>query len=71
MRDYFNDKLIEMKLRADRFIGRLRDEERGDTNFVSIIIIIVIVLGIAAIFREQLTGAVNSVMSQLTEFIDG
>ena len=70
MRDYLDGKLIGMKLRAGRFLERLREEERGDTNFVSIIIIIVIVLGIAAIFRTQLTEAVNSVMGQLTDFIN-
>lgn len=70
MRDYLNGKLIGMKLRAGRFLERLREEERGDTNFVSIIIIIVIVLGIAAIFRTQLTEAVNSVMRQLTDFVN-
>lgn len=69
MRDYLDGKLIGMRLRAGRFLERLREEERGDTNFVSIILIIVIVVGIATIFRDQLAKAVDSVMKQLTGFI--
>ncbi len=44
--------------------------EEGDTNFVSIILIMVIVIAIAAIFSEQLKGAVDAVFGQLTEFIE-
>ncbi|HBA67855.1 MAG TPA: holin, BlyA family protein [Lachnospiraceae bacterium] len=51
--------------------GKLEEllNEEGDTNFVSIILIMVIVIAIAAIFREQLTSAVQAVFGQLTEFI--
>lgn len=43
--------------------------EEGDTNFVSIILIMVIVIAIAIIFQEQLTNAVQNVFGQLTDFI--
>lgn len=69
MRDYLDGKLIGLKLKVGRFLERMRDEERGDTNFVSIILIIVIVVGIATIFRKQLAIAVDQVMGQLTTFI--
>lgn len=68
MRDFLDSKLIEMKLRAWDFMSRLKEEERGDTNFVSIIIIIVIVLGIAAIFKPALERAMSNVMSKLEDF---
>ena len=60
---------MRVKLKTGCFLSRLAEEERGDTNFVAIIIIIVIVLGIAAIFQKQLTAAVNSVMGQLLDFV--
>lgn len=44
--------------------------ERGDSNFVSIIVIIVIILAVAVIFREGITNAVSSVMEKLTNFIN-
>ena len=46
-------------------------DENGDTNFVSIILIVVIVIALAVIFRDEVTKAMNSVMSQLTDFTGG
>lgn len=44
-------------------------DEQGDSNMVAVIVLIVIILAVAAIFRESLTGAVNSVFEKLTDFI--
>lgn len=46
----------------------LADEE-GDSNMVAVIVLIVIILAVAAIFREQLLAAVNAVFGNLMEFI--
>ncbi len=51
---------------AEKFV---KDEE-GDTNMVSIIVLIVIVIAIAGIFRTQLTTIVNNVFGKLTTFIN-
>ncbi len=48
--------------------GLINDEE-GDSNLVAVIVLIVIILAVAAIFRTQLLNAVNSVFEKLTEFI--
>ncbi len=69
MRDFLNGKLIGMQLRARRFLSQLAEEERGDTNFVSIILIIVIVIGIATAFRKTLNDAVIVVMKKFTDFL--
>ncbi|MCI8927567.1 MAG: hypothetical protein HFI97_01025 [Lachnospiraceae bacterium] len=61
------------KLQAEQILRKKLEEllsEEGDTNFVSIILIMVIVIAIAAIFSEQLKGAVDAVFGQLTEFIE-
>ena len=47
----------------------LINEEEGDSNLVAVIVLIVIILAVAAIFRTQLLDAVNSVFEKLTEFI--
>lgn len=60
------------KLQMEQILrGKLEEllSEEGDTNFVSIILIMVIVIAIAAIFREQLTAAVQAVFEKFTEFI--
>lgn len=46
----------------------LKDEE-GDSNLVAVIVLIVIILAVAAIFREQLINAVNAVFENLMDFI--
>ena len=51
---------------AEKFV---KDEE-GDTNMVSIIVLIVIVIAIAGILRTQLTTIVNNVFGKLTTFIN-
>ena len=48
--------------------GLINDEE-GDSNLVAVIVLIVIILAVAGIFRTQLLNAVNSVFEKLTEFI--
>lgn len=60
------------KLQAQQILREKMEEilsERGDTNFVSIILIMVIVIAIAGIFRTQLSAAVQSVFGKLTDFI--
>ena len=70
MRDFLDGKLSGMQLRARRFVSQLLEEERGDTNFVAIIIIIVILIAIAGIFKDQLEKAIKKVFDSLTNFID-
>lgn len=43
--------------------------EEGDSNMVSIIVLIVIILAVAAIFRERLIAAVQAVFGNLMDFI--
>lgn len=68
MRTFLEIKKLQMEQslreKAEEFLN-----ERGDTNFVSIILIMVIVIAIAGIFRTQLMAAVTSVFGKLTEFI--
>lgn len=62
------------KLQLNQILNEKLEEllkEDGDTNFVSIILIMVIVIAIAVIFQDQLTAAVENVFGQLTEFIGG
>lgn len=77
MRDYLYEKRLQAEVgllcamrRMKAYAGNLVKDERGDTNFVAIIIIIVILLAIAGIFHDQLTKAVNAVFNNLTSFIN-
>lgn len=56
-----------------KFMGGINEKflknEEGDSNMVAVIVLIVIILAVAAIFREQLLAAVNAVFGNLMEFI--
>lgn len=66
------NKLNEMAIRLMRMRQELKDrarkaltEERGDTNFVAMIVIIGIILVVAVVFRERLKEAVNAVFDNV------
>lgn len=71
MKTYLTGKLLIAKVRTKDFLKSLVTKENGDTNFVSIILIIVIVIAVATIFKTQLTKLVTNVMGQLSDFVGG
>lgn len=68
MRTFLEIKKLQVERNLRKKLEKLSSEE-GDTNFVAIIIIIVILLAIAGIFQEQLTKAVQAVFDKLMDFI--
>lgn len=78
MREYLAEKRLDVEVgimlaarRMKECAKRLVQDERGDTNFVSIILIVVIVIALAIIFKDQVTAAMTDVMTQLTTFVGG
>ncbi len=66
------DKLNRGIVRAQFAAKNFMSEERGDTNFISIAIVLVVVLVLAAIFiafgkqlTPKLTAAVTDIMNKL------
>lgn len=70
MKDYLLGKLWLAQVKTKDFFKNLVTNEEGDTNFVSIILIIVIVIAVATIFREQLLGLIENVMGQVSDFVN-
>lgn len=70
MKRFLQMKKMQMKQALNAGLNAFLSEE-GDTNFVSIILIMVIVIAIAVIFKDQLTAAVENVFGQLLDFIGG
>ncbi|MBD5453552.1 MAG: hypothetical protein HDR30_04375 [Lachnospiraceae bacterium] len=77
MREYLAEKRLAAEVgimlaarRMKECAKRLVQDERGDTNFVAIIIIIVILIAIAAIFHDALSSAIRKVFQSLEDFID-
>lgn len=66
------EKIDNTKLRTQIALLRLLNEEKGDTNFLSIAIILMIVIGVAGAFiafKDQIMGAlgnaVNGILGKL------
>ena len=68
MKNEFKTKMLLSQLRMKKMVNEFLNSERGDTNFVSIMLIIVIVIGIAGLFGDALTDVVAEGMEQLTDF---
>ena len=56
---------------ASAKINRFKEDERGDSNIVSIILIIVVVIGLVVIFRDGITDVMNKVIQQIKDMVDG
>lgn len=64
IKEKINSALLRGKLAMDRFLT----EERGDTNFVSIAIILVIVITVAIVFialKDKVLGWLNDAIADL------
>ena len=69
MLDTMDKVLIGAKVRWDLFVHRLL-QEKGASDIVAIMVVIVILLAVAVIFKEQLTGLVEKVFGKATTWVD-
>lgn len=60
-------KLNRLQSRAIAGICDFYNSEKGDTNFISIIIIIAIVIALAGIFYTFATGGMNTISKAFTD----
>ncbi len=58
-----------MRTKGQCFVQKIKEEERGASDIVAIIAIIVIVLAVAVIFRKQLEDVVTSAFKNVTDWI--
>lgn len=59
-----------VKFRLVNWVEDFLTDEEGDTNMVSMIVLIVIVIALAAIFKDGLEKAIRAVFDKLTDFIN-
>jgi len=63
------DKAAEVAVKAENTLIELKEEEKGASDMVTIIVIIVVVLGLAVIFRNQLMRMFQAIGDKVCEWI--
>ena len=69
MRDFITAKMMLAQLKMKKAAKEFVENEKGGTGFVEIMLIVVIVIALAVIFKDNLTKIAENVFSQLTDFI--
>lgn len=58
-------KLLRGYFRAKGLLEDFAKEERGEANIIAIILIIVVVIGLAALFRDGIKEVVTNLMERI------
>lgn len=66
-----DNALLRAKLSVQNRAAEVLTNERGDTNIIAIILILVVVIGLVIIFRDQLTSLVQRIFGSINEDVDG
>lgn len=61
---------INLKCRLSRFKDWVLYEEKGASDIVAIMVVIVILLAVAVIFKQQLTELVTKVFGKATTWVE-
>lgn len=59
--------LIKAKEIAGKAIKDFFTDEQGDTNMISIILVLVIVIALAALFRENISSMVQAMWTSISD----
>lgn len=65
MLEYMDNQLVRLQVMLACFLQDLKDEERGESNFVAVLLIILIAVAVAFVFREQLLSLVEQVFGAI------
>ena len=65
------DMMTKMQIKAFCAVQNFKNSERGDTNFVSMLIIIGIVVVLAGLFLTLGKDVVSSISQKVKDFING
>ncbi len=74
MKGKLREWLVKGKVRqmkAAEAVKEFASGEKGASHLVEIIVVIVIVIAIAGVFRKQLQDAIEAIFTNLTGFING
>lgn len=65
-----NDLMIRAYLKANRKVNDIISDERGEVNMIAIILIIIVVIGLVAVFRDKITEVINLLIDKIKDAIN-
>lgn len=66
-----NEMLTKLQIKAYCALSNFKNSERGDTNFISMLIIIGIVVVLAGLFLTLGKDVMTSISQKVKDFING
>ena len=63
--------LYQMKNQVVKWMRDFFEDERGDTNFISILIVLAIVIALVVIFQGQVQSIIDMVRTRVIDFTSG
>lgn len=70
MFNFLDMQMIKLQTKMRNFAEDFKKEERGASDIVAILLIILVVVAVAFVFKEQLKNLVNSVFLKVGENTD-
>lgn len=65
------NQLVRWKEQAKTAVHDFFVDENGDTNLISIVLVLVIVVGLAAIFRKNIANIANGMWTNISNSLKG
>lgn len=65
--NWLDNALFDLNCRIGALIQRLKEEEQGATDIIAILVMIVVVIAVAMVFKDRLIGIVNAAFDKLQE----
>lgn len=70
MFNFLDMQMIKLQTKMRNFAEDFKKEERGASDIVAILLIILVVVAIAFVFKDQLGNLVNNVFNKVNENTD-
>jgi Flp pilus assembly pilin Flp len=66
----FKQALIKTELKVRNAIYNFVNEEKGGTEIVAILLIIIVLIGVVVIFRNELSALISSFFKRITNDVN-
>lgn len=64
-----NELMIRAYLKANRKVNDIISDERGEVNMIAIILIIIVVIGLVAVFRSSIEEVIDLLIKKIKDAI--